>query len=738
MEAEQGNFEDDEGVSMMQRNSRVCILFMLLLAVGAVVVPQAHAYKQVVDVPLSNGHKVTVFFPDNFPDSVLQANIAYVQQDIPKIAEVFYMPDHDFTVTYNSEPSPDGCPPSGSTANYREICMRTDLLTVENAEPEPTIVHELTHVFQFEATYIGPLSIEGSAVAVQMIITHDLGYGQLLGGDVDYTAIAPDNGPAIYLYSQITPLQYALGNPLEKLYAYKPSLFREWTSQPGLEGRDPYAAILGDAVLDSKPLAQWLRDQGLVTSNLQDGIYAETYAVLYKNQVYANVETFQQTNGNATIVTPQSVTCTLYQPTGQYITSAQAQILGVGGSWPSAFCQITDPSITANTEQVRADIHVDAAGYTLDRHVLAFKYHDIAPDTAQITASYNWVGLVDNDQLPIATTGTATINLQTVAGNTQTLQASMVEGAFKWPISDTYGLANIDITTPTFQYHIQNFPFTYRPRGFTINPYTSTTTTTGTTTTTTGTTGTATKNQLTVNVVGGPTDAVSVLINPQTSDNQYDQGAAVQASSVIHTSGYSFDHWELDGANVGGAQPYLIVMDTSHTLTAVFTAPQTTSTTAQPSTPTSTSSGRCIIATAAYGSEMTPEVVYMRFVRDRMIGSSPTGEMLRDAFNAFYYSWSPPVAQAISQSSMLQALFRVLLLPLVGIIHVTAWLFTGITSLGSRDIAAVISFTVAAAFSIITYVILPALVIEQAWRQVLTLRIQRNRRQTPNCPGARS
>ena len=719
MEAEQGNFEDDEGVSMMQRNSRVCVLFMLLLAVGAVVVPQAHAYKQVVDVPLSNGHKVTVFFPDNFPDSVLQANIAYVQQDIPKIAELFYMPDHDFTVTYNTEPSPDGCPPSGSTANYREICMRTDLLTVENAEPEPTIVHELTHVFQFEATYIGPLSIEGSAVAVEMIITHDLGYGQLLGGDVDYSSITSDNGPAIYLYSQITPLQYALGNPLEKLYAYKPSLFREWTSQPGLEGRDPYVAILGDAVLDSKPLAEWLRVQGLVTSNLRDGIYAETYAALYKNQVYANVETFQQTNGNATIVTPQSVTCTLYQPTGQYITSAQAQILGVGGSWPSAFCQITDPSITANTEQIRVDIRVDAAGYTLDRHVLAFKYHDIDPDTAQITTSYNWVGLVGNDQLPIITTGTATINLQTVAGGTQTLQASIVDGAFKWPITDTYGLANIDITTPTLQYHIQNFPFTYRPRGLTI-------TTSVMSTTVTTSTATATKYQLTVNIVGGPSDAVSVLLNPQTSDNQYDPGAAVQAVPVISISGYSFDHWELDGTNVASTQPYLIIMNTPHTLTAVFTAPQTTTaqtTTAQPSTPTQvTSSPKCIIATAAYGSEMAPEVIYMRYVRDGLIGSTPIGHPIVQAWNAFYYSWSPPVAAAIAESSLLQAIFRILLLPLVAIVHITAWVFA---SLGSEDFASAIAFAVAAVLSTCTYIVLPAVGIEQTWRRVLTLRTHR-------------
>ena len=168
------------------------------------------------------------------------------------------------------------------SASYREICIRADLLAMSTSL-ESTVAHELTHVFQYEAAYIGSLSLEGSATAVDMIITHESGYGQLIGS-VDYTAIAPDNGPAIYLDSQIAAQQYALSNPLEKLYAYKPTFFREWTSQPSLEGTDPYLTILGNAVLDSKPLTQWLRDQGLETSNLQDGIYAETYAALYNNQ----------------------------------------------------------------------------------------------------------------------------------------------------------------------------------------------------------------------------------------------------------------------------------------------------------------------------------------------------------------------------------------------------------------------------------------------------------------------
>jgi hypothetical protein len=126
--------------------------------------------------------------------------------------------------------------------------------------------------------------------------------------------------------------------------------------------------------------------------------------------------------------------------------------------------------------------------------------------------------------------------------------------------------------------------------------------------------------------------------------------------------------------------------------------------------PVSNPPPRCIIATAAYGSEMAPEVVFMRHVRDNMIGSTPTGRILRDAWNTFYYSWSPPIAGVIASSSILQAVFRALLLPLVGIIRMTAFVFT---TLGSGDLASVVAFTVAAGLSITAYVLIPAFAVRR-------------------------
>jgi len=118
----------------------------------------------------------------------------------------------------------------------------------------------------------------------------------------------------------------------------------------------------------------------------------------------------------------------------------------------------------------------------------------------------------------------------------------------------------------------------------------------------------------------------------------------------------------------------------------------------------------CVIATAAYGSDMAPEVAYMRYVRDSLIGSTPTGKALVAAFNTFYYSWSPTVANAIAGSELLRAFFRVILLPLVAIIHATALVFTAVANAtGGRDVASFVAFFASAIMTIVVYVVLPTL-----------------------------
>ncbi len=113
---------------------------------------------------------------------------------------------------------------------------------------------------------------------------------------------------------------------------------------------------------------------------------------------------------------------------------------------------------------------------------------------------------------------------------------------------------------------------------------------------------------------------------------------------------------------------------------------------------------KCIIATAAYGSEMAPEVIYMRYVRDRVVGSTPTGKILRDDFNNWYYVWSPPIAQYISDKPLLRAVFRVLLVPIDISVRVADLAFHAV---GGENFGSILGFAVAAIIAVLSYVMIP-------------------------------
>ena len=54
--------------------------------------------------------------------------------------------------------------------------------------------------------------------------------------------------------------------------------------------------------------------------------------------------------------------------------------------------------------------------------------------------------------------------------------------------------------------------------------------------------------------------------------------------------------------------------------------------------------GGCLIATAAFGSEMAPQVQFLRELRDNTVLQTQSGTSFMTGFNQFYYSFSPAVA----------------------------------------------------------------------------------------------
>ena len=54
--------------------------------------------------------------------------------------------------------------------------------------------------------------------------------------------------------------------------------------------------------------------------------------------------------------------------------------------------------------------------------------------------------------------------------------------------------------------------------------------------------------------------------------------------------------------------------------------------------------GGCLIATAAFGSEMAPQVQFLREIRDNTVLQTESGSTFMTGFNQFYYSFSPYIA----------------------------------------------------------------------------------------------
>jgi len=81
--------------------------------------------------------------------------------------------------------------------------------------------------------------------------------------------------------------------------------------------------------------------------------------------------------------------------------------------------------------------------------------------------------------------------------------------------------------------------------------------------------------------------------------------------------------------------------------------------------------GKCVIASATYGSDLAPEVQLLRMFRDQFLLKTFTGSAFMKAFNAFYYSFSPTVAELVSSHPTAGELMRRILHPLIGILDLS-------------------------------------------------------------------
>ena len=75
--------------------------------------------------------------------------------------------------------------------------------------------------------------------------------------------------------------------------------------------------------------------------------------------------------------------------------------------------------------------------------------------------------------------------------------------------------------------------------------------------------------------------------------------------------------------------------------------------------------GGCLIATAAYGSEMSPQVQQLRELRDNVVLNTESGNSFMMSFNQFYYSFSPTIADLERQNPIFKETVKIVITPLL-------------------------------------------------------------------------
>jgi len=84
-----------------------------------------------------------------------------------------------------------------------------------------------------------------------------------------------------------------------------------------------------------------------------------------------------------------------------------------------------------------------------------------------------------------------------------------------------------------------------------------------------------------------------------------------------------------------------------------------------PQNDVSQNGGGCLIATAAFGSEMAPQVQFLRELRDNTVLQTESGTSFMAGFNQFYYSFSPAIADYERENPVFKEAVKITLTPLL-------------------------------------------------------------------------
>lgn len=122
--------------------------------------------------------------------------------------------------------------------------------------------------------------------------------------------------------------------------------------------------------------------------------------------------------------------------------------------------------------------------------------------------------------------------------------------------------------------------------------------------------------------------------------------------------------------------------------------------------------GGCLIATAAYGTELAPQVQALREIRDDMILPTESGAAFMSVFGAFYYSFSPGVADLEREHPVLRDIIRVAITPMIHSLSLM-----GVAD-GASEWQVILLGTIVVSLNVILYIVMPAVLFHKMRRIV--------------------
>ncbi len=278
------------------------------------------------------------------------------------------------------------------------------------------------------------------------------------------------------------------------------------------------------------------------------------------------------------------------------------------------------------------------------------------------------VGTVTSAITTVMTLSTTTAATTSSTGTVPTPPVIIITSSTTIPVSVT-------IATQTFTNSVLQLTSTY-VYSYSVTSYSSTTSLTSTTTTgtatfvsvsqlSTTTTTTATSTSWSVQTISSTTSATITLSFTS---------ASATSATVTKTSTSNNPTVTITVTNAS----YAATTTFSPTVTSTSITTSTssaTSTTTSTLTTTSTAwttiavARPCIIASVAYGSNLAPEVQFLREFRDGKAMSTFAGSQFMNVFNSFYYSFSPTVAGVVAGNPILRETTRAAINPLIMILR---------------------------------------------------------------------